>query len=57
MFTKSSVKRLTIVLVALLVLVAVVLTACSPSKAFSQRPLPDKATPVGNGGIAVQYGE
>jgi len=57
MFTKSSVKRLTIVLVAVLVCAAVLFAACTPAQQFKPRELPAKATPVGNGGIAVLYGE
>ncbi|MCM1289528.1 MAG: hypothetical protein NC132_02615 [Corallococcus sp.] len=57
MFKKTSVKRLTIILAALLVCMAVLFAACSPAKPFKQRELPSKATPVGNGGIAVLYGE
>lgn len=57
MFTKTSVKRLTIVLVALLVCAAALFAACSPATPFAPRELPDKATPVGNGGIAVLYGD
>lgn len=57
MFTKSSVKKLTIALVAVLVCATVLFAACNPAQSFEQRKLPDKATPVGNGGIAVLYGE
>lgn len=57
MFTKTSVKRLTIVLVALLMCAAALLVACSPAESFTPLELPAKSDPVGNGGIAVLYGE
>ena len=57
MFKKSSIKRLTIALVVLMLVLVVALSACTSAKPFQQRTLPGKATPVGNGGAAVVYGE
>ena len=60
MFKKSSIKRLTIVLVALLVFMVALLAACSSATPFKQRTLPthvDQDKIIGNGGIAVLYGE
>ena len=57
MFTKTSVKKLTIVLAALLVCAALLFAACNPAQSFTPRTVLSGKTPVGNGGIAVQYGE
>lgn len=56
MFRKTSVKLVT-VLVALLICLAVVFTACNGAKAFKPVELPQKGDVESNGGIAVKYGE
>lgn len=56
MFRKTSVKLVT-VLVALLICLAVVFTACNGAKEFKPVELPQKGEVESNGGIAVKYGE
>lgn len=56
MFRKTSVKLVT-VLVALLICLAVVFTACNGAKDFKPVELPQKGEVESNGGIAVKYGE
>lgn len=57
MFKKSTIKKSAIVLVALLMCAVAVFAACTPQNAFKPVTMPASATPEGNGGIAVRYGE
>lgn len=57
MFTKSTLKKSFILLVALAVCLTVVFAACDTSKPFEPVEMPASATAEGNGGIAVKYGE
>lgn len=56
MFNHKSKKSAILIVAAVLMVVATVLTACNGS-VFRPVTLPDAATPEGNGGNAVKYGE
>lgn len=57
MFTKSTMKKSLILLAAMALCFTVVFAACNPAKPFTPVEMPASATPEGNGGVAVKYGE
>jgi len=57
MFAKSTMKKSFILIVAMLVCFAVVFASCNNTVPFEPVEMPADATPSGNGGIAVTYGE
>ena len=56
MFTKNT-KKSFILVFALLACAILVFAACNPTNTFTPVELPASAEAVGNGGIAVRYGE
>ncbi len=57
MFKNTAMKKTFIFVVVLVMLVAVLLTACDGNKKFTPVEMPEKGEVEGNGGVAVKYGD
>lgn len=57
MFTKSTMKKTSIILIAMLMCFAIVFAACNTDKPFVPVDMPAEGKVSGNGGIAVTYGD